>query len=82
MAVPIQAGGAFSAGNPTALPIMGSYFLPVPDTFPARTYDLSSDGRRFLLIKEGGEAGDGPALTQFVVVLNWFEELRRLAPLQ
>ena len=48
----------------------------------ARTYDLSPDGQRFLMIKvqptSADEAESGtPTL---VVVLNWFEELKRLVP--
>jgi len=46
----------------------------------ARSYDLSPDGQRFLMIKqeETGVAGAGsPSL---MVVLNWFEELKREVP--
>jgi hypothetical protein len=41
-----------------------------------RTYDLSLDGSRFLMIKQQA-TGEAPAL---VVSLNWFEELKRLVP--
>ncbi len=41
----------------------------------SRTYDLSPDGRRFLMIKPAETAA-----TSLVVVLNWFEELRRAVP--
>jgi hypothetical protein len=41
-------------------------------------YDVSPDSRRFLMIKPGGEE---QAPTQVNLVLNWFEELKRLAPL-
>lgn len=78
MAVPIQGGPAFAAGTPEPLPVKGPYFLPPAGTFQGRTYDVSPDGRRFLLIKQGSETGDAPPLTQFVVVRNWFEELERL----
>ena len=43
-----------------------------------RTYDLSLDGSRFLMIKQQATAGEAAAL---VVVLNWFEELKRLVPI-
>ncbi len=36
---------------------------------------FSPDGQRFLMIKEAG-----PEATQINVVLNWFEELKRLVP--
>ena len=42
-----------------------------------RTYDLSLDGGRFLMIKQ--MPPDDAAL---VVTLNWFEELKRLVPTQ
>jgi serine/threonine-protein kinase len=44
---------------------------------PWRDYDLSLDGRRFLMLKPTME--DVP-LTQLNVVLNWLEELNRLVP--
>jgi Tol biopolymer transport system component len=40
-------------------------------------YDVSRDGRRFLMIKD---KEDQSFTTQINVVLNWFEELKRLAP--
>ena len=36
----------------------------------ARDYDVSPDGQRFLMIK------DGPERDQLIVVERWFEELR------
>ena len=43
-----------------------------------RTYDISPDGERFLMVKENADDEDTP--TEFVLVQNWFEELKRLAP--
>ena len=43
-----------------------------------RTIDAARDGR-LLMVKTVARDGDG-ALRQLVVVQNWFEELRRLAP--
>ncbi|MDA2924547.1 hypothetical protein MYX65_07805 [Acidobacteria bacterium AH-259-L09] len=40
-------------------------------------YDVSLDGQRFVMIREDEQAS---ASTDFVVVLNWFEELKRLVP--
>ncbi len=49
---------------------------------PWRTYDLAPDGR-FLMIKPGGAATEdgASALPQIVVVEGWFEELKRLVPI-
>jgi hypothetical protein len=40
-----------------------------------RTYDVSPDGRRFLMMK-----ADTTTPTNIVVVQNWFSELTRLVP--
>jgi hypothetical protein len=45
---------------------------------PHRHYDVSRDGR-FLMVR-GPEGPPSPPVTQMVLVLNWFEELKRLAP--
>jgi serine/threonine-protein kinase len=44
----------------------------------ARTYDISPDGTRFLLIKRLDPTDKAPP--SLVVVLNWDEELKRLVP--
>ena len=45
------------------------------------TYDLAPDGQRFLMVKESaaGDDAEGPAV-QIILVRNWFEELKRLVP--
>jgi serine/threonine-protein kinase len=43
-----------------------------------RTYDVSHDGQRFLMIKL--ESGTTATASSVVVVLNWFEELKRAVP--
>jgi serine/threonine-protein kinase len=43
---------------------------------PGRSYDVSSDGQRFLVINDAATARSSPA--EFVVVLHWVEELKRL----
>jgi Tol biopolymer transport system component len=47
-------------------------------TFPLRTYDLSIDGQRFLMVK--AEHHKPTPVTEMTLVLNWSEELKRLAP--
>ena len=75
--VAVEGGGSFRAGPPTKL-VAGRYYMGEIYT-SGRTYDVSADGRRFLMIKDApaGEAGPPP---QLVVVLHWFEELKRLVP--
>jgi hypothetical protein len=42
-----------------------------------RSYDLSPDGQRFLVLKPAGETNAPP---QLVVVQHFDEELKRLVP--
>jgi hypothetical protein len=75
MAVDVTTQPAFSAGKPRVL-FEGPY-LPTALTFP--NYDVSPDGRRFLMIKPA-EQRSSSSLTQIVVVQNWFEELKQKIP--
>ena len=56
--------------------------LEVPAGAASRQYDVTADGRRFLMVKPLDPTSDGvPGSTpQINVVQNWFEELRRLVP--
>ena len=71
MAVAIETEPAFAPGNPTGL-FEDPYLRNL-----RRNYDISLDGQRFLMIKEGS-SNDAPR--ELHVVLNWFEELKRLVP--
>jgi len=44
-----------------------------------RSYDVSRDGQRFLMVKETEEQSSA---NQLIVVHNWFEELKRLVPVR
>ena len=74
MAVDIGTRPSFTVGKPGMLS-EGRYVAP-PGTTP--NYDVSPDGQRFLMVKPN-EAGEAEA-AQINVVLNWFEELKRLVP--
>jgi Tol biopolymer transport system component len=41
------------------------------------SYDVSADGKRFLMIKDGGTDKE---VREIRVIVNWFEELERLVP--
>ncbi len=76
MAVPVDTGPTFSAGDPEVLFEQQYYSFR-----SARTYDVASDGQ-FLMIKDEAATDDGAGPTvQIVLMLNWFEELKRLVPL-
>jgi eukaryotic-like serine/threonine-protein kinase len=46
-------------------------------TFPMGSYDIVPDGQRFIVIKIGTPE---PPVTQLHLILNWTDELKRLAP--
>jgi len=77
VAVSIQTSQqTLNAGRPRVL-FEGSYVnhsVPIGYQY----YDVSLDGQRFLMIKE--EELQQRELDQINVVLNWFEELKRLVP--
>jgi eukaryotic-like serine/threonine-protein kinase len=74
MSAAIEARPMLSAAKPELL-FEGHY---EPGIFPFEpNYDVSPDGKRFLMVK-GSEQES--AATQLNVVLNWSDELRRLAP--
>ena len=72
VSVNVRPSLAFQWDNPVPLVDVGAF------NQPGRRYDVSSDGQRFLLIKEHSENSSGPPA--IVVVTNWFEELKRLVP--
>jgi serine/threonine-protein kinase len=76
ISVPVRPGSRFSAGRPLRL-FDGEGFLGAGAQGGGRTFDVSPDGARFLLLKNGPEQA-----AELIVVLNWFDELRRLAPLR
>ena len=73
MAVGVQTEPSFAPGN--AEEVFGGYYAPGGGAF-GRTYDISPDGERFLMIKESA----GSDSTEFITVINWFEEWKGLVP--
>jgi serine/threonine-protein kinase len=75
MAVRVEPrGGAWSASLPVKV-VEGLYSTGNP--FSPRNYDVSLDGKRFLMVKELAKQAAAP---QIIVVQNWVEELKRLVP--
>ena len=72
-AVDVIAIDVFSKGNPRKI-FEGNYFLPT-----GRRFDIHPDGDRFVIGHRGGATvTDAAADQQFWVVVDWFEELKRL----
>jgi serine/threonine-protein kinase len=76
MAVPVSGVPTFTAGEVVKIVDGGSYAGAGPFG-SARTYDVARDGQRLLMIK--GDNANSNA-HRIVVVVNWFDELKRLAP--
>ena len=71
MAVPVKNPASLALGQPVAL-----FEWPPGRAIPAvPNYDVSLDGRAFLMIQQAAMA-----TSSVVSVLNWFEELKRLVP--
>ena len=73
--VPVETTPTFSAGVPTTR-LTAVYYA----RSGYRSYDISSDGQRFLMIKEGANGTETAPSSTLVVVQNFLEELRRLLP--
>ena len=72
MAVDITTEPTFTHGTPQLL--FERQFVRYG---PRPLYDVTPDGQRFLMIKEGEQE---LRVIQMNVILNWFEELKRLVP--
>ena len=76
MSVPVKSGTTWTAGPPTRL-FEAPYFRGGGGS-DSRIYDVSPDGKRFLMIKQDVSANQPAA--RIVVVQHWLEELKRLVP--
>ena len=73
MTVPVTSKPALALSAPRLL-FEGPYDVNVP----ARSYDVTADGQRFLLLKAQRRPAD--VITHMVVVQNWHEELQGRVP--
>jgi DNA-binding winged helix-turn-helix (wHTH) protein len=74
-AVDVQTGAGFTASKPRRLLQLTE---AMGKAYPVRAWDVSPDGQRFLMVKPD-EAKPTP-VTEMVLVVNWVEDLKRLAP--
>ena len=76
--VPVSTGSELTVGSPIALfedPYLRNPYSPSP------YYDVSPDGRQLLMITVGEATDDTSGGSEPVLVLNFFEELKRLVPI-
>ena len=86
MAVSVKTEPTFSPESPRML-FQGTYDSTAQHRNPLylNSWDISPDGKRFLMIKPAAEAGDestGGGPRKINIVLNWFEELKKRVPLK
>ena len=74
MVVPVQTGPTFGHQSPEAL-----LEWPYDWGNEGRSYDVSLDGQRFLVVKPLESDQDAPP-PQINIVLNWVEELKARVP--
>jgi serine/threonine protein kinase len=84
MAVPVKTNPVFMMENPRVL-FEGNYDPAnfTPGTLELNPWDISPDGKRFLMLKpptgaDGLSTTTGPR--NFVIIVNWFEELKQRVP--
>jgi hypothetical protein len=73
-AVEVQSGSTLRLGKPRLLFERQDYTL----AGPIRTWDISLDNQRFLMVKLDDRKPQH--VTEMILVQNWFEELKRLVP--
>ena len=82
VAVPVKTGPAFIAETPKVL-FRGKYVSAL--ALILQPWDISPDGKRFLMVKPPVSAGDASGIAgsrKINIVLNWFEELKQRVPVK
>jgi Tol biopolymer transport system component len=82
MAVPVETGPLFKAGKVKEL-FRGNYVSTNVGSIILPMWDISPDGKRFLMMKQPGSTGAAPTtavLRKINIILNWSEELKQRVP--
>ena len=80
VSVPVETAPTFRPGTPRTMFELPPFYSSAVIRL-RRQWDLAPDGKRFLIINPADVAAPGePSQAGMVVVVNWFEELRRLVP--
>ena len=66
-------------GNPKVL-FRGPYACLTKNVSDAISWDISPDGKRFLMIKEADPPASDAVSRKIIFVTNWFKELKEKAP--
>ena len=77
----VQITPTFSRGRPEELfALVEKGLLTGPEILIGPLWDITPDGEQFVMVQPATEGGNETALNQINIVLNWFEELKRLVP--
>jgi hypothetical protein len=76
--VRVGEGPTWSASPTLRIPLAANAYFRSRGNTAGRTYDVSLDGKRFLVVKDAGATAKASAAPSIVVVRNWIEELKRL----
>jgi eukaryotic-like serine/threonine-protein kinase len=71
--VDVHTQPSFGFANPTKLPIGRIATRPTMN----RPYDITPDGKEFLIVYRDSNAFEAPAQRQIRITLNWLEDLKR-----
>lgn len=74
IAVPVSTEPLLKVGTPRQL-FQGNYYNLPAGGSPRPQYDVTADGKRFLMLET-----DATVRPKLIVVQNWLEELKRLVP--
>jgi serine/threonine protein kinase len=80
MTTAVETAPTFSLGTPK---ILFRHTNVGPSTTSGTPWDISPDGKRFLMMKApGSSASAAPGPRRINIVLNWFEELKQRVPVK
>jgi hypothetical protein len=75
MSVDVQTKPAFTFGKPAPLPIKN--FAYNGGQGSPRGFDITPDGKQFVIMQSAGERAAVEESPQIFVTLHWFEELKQ-----
>jgi hypothetical protein len=76
--VPVTTSPTLKVGAPKQL-FQGHHYI-APTGSPRPQYDVSSDGQRIVMLAPAAGTDASGARARIVIVQNWFDELKRLLP--
>ena len=79
MSVQVEPGATWKASAPVKI-VESRYFFGSPTGLFNRPYDVSKDGKRFLMVKSQQGSDQNSPPPQIVVVQHWLEELKTRVP--